>query len=118
LTSRIAYLLQEDPKARILAVTFTKKAANEMQLRLEALLKEAAVSSPRREMQPKNDYTDSQVIVEEEHSEDDGSSAYLRDLARVSMGTFHKVSASSQRFPIKFCCEETPSYGTVLEGLC
>lgn len=40
LTSRIAYLLQCDPQCRVLAVTFTKKAAGEMLERLRTLLEE------------------------------------------------------------------------------
>ena len=40
LTTRIAHLLQEDPYGKILAVTFTRKAAGEMKERLDRLLRE------------------------------------------------------------------------------
>ncbi|CAB9520304.1 helicase PcrA [Seminavis robusta] len=109
LTSRIAYLLKEDPKARILAVTFTKKAAMEMQQRLETLLSAASHADHHSTEEPNsvvvtrfssgennNNEDKDDNIREEEYSE--GHSAYVRDLGRTSLGTFHKVCANILRY--------------------
>ena len=69
LTCRVAYLLEEDRRGRVLAVTFTRKAAGEMQQRVEALLQ-------------KNDESDSGP----------------RGMERVTLGTFHSVCAKILRF--------------------
>ena len=94
LTQRIAYLLREDPKTRILAVTFTRKAAGEMQSRLESLLSSMAHAP----------------------GEIPGSSSWLHDsmtdtskgdfsaqdtppaIRRVTLGTFHSVCAKILRW--------------------
>ena len=103
LTSRIAYILKEDPKARILAVTFTRKAAGEMQERLETLLKASASypnSSNKQQQRPPSGGggSDGTSITEEEFSEGAASPTYIRELSRATLGTFHKICADILRF--------------------
>jgi DNA helicase II / ATP-dependent DNA helicase PcrA len=97
LTSRIAYLLQADPKARILAVTFTRKAANEMQQRLERLLKTVPSGGMFLESGVPMRATNGE-IQEEEFTDGSKSPTYIRDLARTTIGTFHKVCADILRY--------------------
>jgi superfamily I DNA/RNA helicase len=97
LTSRIAYLLQADPKARILAVTFTRKAANEMQQRLEQLLKTNPLGGTPLEADLTMECSDGE-IQEEEFSDGSKSPTYVRDLTRTTIGTFHKVCADILRY--------------------
>lgn len=103
LTSRIAFLLNEDPKARILAVTFTRKAAGEMKQRLENLLKDADGNTPENRESTRQNYVSpennhEQMIEEEYHGDGSGSSTYIRALSRVSLGTFHKICADILRY--------------------
>lgn len=92
LTCRIVHLLQQDPRIRILGVTFTKKAAGEMQKRVEALLREqdALYQDP---------YMDVDHLVEmEDLSGDPSFSSPPRDLHRVSLGTFHSICSKILRW--------------------
>lgn len=86
-------------------MTFTRKAAGEMQQRLENLLRTAnppdthrgrsAVSSSSNN-NPHN--SDHDGIAEEEFSEGASSPTFVRDLARVTLGTFHKICADILRY--------------------
>lgn len=101
LTSRIAYILKEDPQARILAVTFTRKAAGEMQQRLETLLKASASfphTSKQQEQQLSLQSSSGEAIVEEEFSEGAAAPTYIRELSRATLGTFHKICADILRY--------------------
>ena len=105
LTCRIAHLLKEDEqyRSRILAVTFTKKAASEMQHRLDSLLKqdyEHCCSSNH------NDENDEGGMAEnldgEIHQEEIGSEGTTRMrpnlMDRVTLGTFHSVCSRILRW--------------------
>ena len=97
LTSRIAYILRHDEEdRRILAVTFTKKAAGEMQQRLEKLLETTSDDSKRivqRNARSENDYLQKEVAA------DAGSRSRLSTaLDRVTLGTFHSVCAKILRW--------------------
>jgi DNA helicase-2/ATP-dependent DNA helicase PcrA len=105
LTCRIAYLLQEDPTHRILGVTFTRKAAGEMQGRLEKLLRQqqkeqkleaAANNGPEGETMPNQDGD----IVQENLAggDDDDDSASPEGLGRAMLGTFHSICAKILRW--------------------
>ncbi len=87
LTCRVAYLLKQDPHAQVLAVTFTKKAAEEMRQRVERLL----VQQQGQEM-PSIQHLDSEVIQQ------DTSGSTPNDLRRITMGTFHSICAKILRF--------------------
>jgi DNA helicase-2/ATP-dependent DNA helicase PcrA len=89
LTSRIAYLLQQDPTARILGVTFTRKAAGEMQHRLEKLLTETSVAKMG------GSSSDQGEIGEEMVGDIDPTPEGLN---RVSLGTFHSICAKILRW--------------------
>jgi DNA helicase II / ATP-dependent DNA helicase PcrA len=80
LTCRIAYLLQQDAQARILGVTFTRKAAGEMQNRLEKLLRSGEQGEEDR------------VAVELNQD------ARPRGLDRVTLATFHSICAKILRW--------------------
>jgi DNA helicase II / ATP-dependent DNA helicase PcrA len=98
LTSRIAFLLQEDVRSNILAVTFTRKAANEMKERLEKLL--VLVEDTNKKNSP--------LTYDAEEEEEDSMPEYYYDdytnqrnpnsgLQRVSVGTFHSICAGILR---------------------
>jgi DNA helicase-2/ATP-dependent DNA helicase PcrA len=101
LTCRIAYLLEEDPTNRILGVTFTRKAAGEMQKRLEKLLveqqqqqlMESSSTDPHDRQTPDQDGE----IVQETVGGDDGS-AHPEGLSRAMLGTFHSICAKILRW--------------------
>lgn len=96
LTSRIAYLLHHDEQdSRILAVTFTKKAAGEMQQRLEKLL---LVTSCPAETIREPIVTTENVIAQEEVTGDGSSPRSSTSLDRVTLGTFHSVCAKILRW--------------------
>jgi DNA helicase II / ATP-dependent DNA helicase PcrA len=80
LTCRIAHLLEHDNYGKILAVTFTKKAASEMQHRLNKLL-----------TQP-NDLMDDPSLVSS-GMVDEMVLGKPSGLERVTLGTFHSVCA-------------------------
>lgn len=100
--------MKEDPKARILAVTFTRKAAGEMQERLETLLKSSDTRSSNSKQQQQQQLQQQQIILslsdgtsitEEEFSDGASSSpTYIRDLSRATLGTFHKICADILRY--------------------
>lgn len=91
LTCRIAYLLEEDLKNKILAVTFTKKAAGEMRQRLEKLLQE-------RQAVEEGLQGPSMVASEIMEESTEGAAPQPRGLERVTLGTFHSVCAKILRF--------------------
>ena len=94
LTCRIAYLLQQPgSKHRVLGVTFTRKAAGEMQERLEKLLVESSSSSPSSY---RSSYPEDGSIVEDAFG--GGSSPYPRGMDRVTLGTFHSICAKILRW--------------------
>lgn len=132
LTSRIAYLLQQTSSSsssssssqsvqtkhgacRILGVTFTRKAAGEMQDRLEKLVQEQAAwhqqrtqpqpsslvlqpPPPQRRPPPPSSYND-EVMVEEQYTGSNQRPSYHEyGLDRVTLGTFHSVCAKILRW--------------------
>jgi DNA helicase-2/ATP-dependent DNA helicase PcrA len=120
LTHRIAYLLKKDHSgsmhstrnSRILAMTFTKKAASEMQVRLEALLREdeeyqkKAMNVDEKEDDQRWGHSSQGHDVREEEANVDGSgtssvsssNASLAMMNRVSLGTFHSICAKILRW--------------------
>jgi len=111
LICRIAYLLKEDngvehgtKNSRILAVTFTKKAASEMQHRLESLLREDEEYQHQfvdSEEAPTNSGDDDAIF--EEVVDSDGSEARFGEASsnmmnRVSLGTFHSICSKILRW--------------------
>ncbi|KAL7578214.1 hypothetical protein ACA910_012639 [Epithemia clementina (nom. ined.)] len=126
LTCRIAYLLQQPTcrHERILAVTFTKKAAGEMNLRLKKILTSMMEEEEEQQQQQQqqqsqqqqygDDYDEEQqalafydaVAYEEEETEASSATApgvwksedVSRQLGRVTMGTFHSVCAKILRW--------------------
>jgi Superfamily I DNA and RNA helicases len=126
LTHRIAYLLKKDSRgdsvhstttrnSRILAMTFTKKAASEMQVRLEALLRED--EEYQKSFLNHGEDVDrggwgghssqGQPDVREEEASVDGSgttrtvsssTSSLTLMNRVSLGTFHSICAKILRW--------------------
>lgn len=98
LTSRIAYLLHHDEEdRRILAVTFTKKAAGEMQQRLESLLKTMNTESIEQQLR-QNAVSTENDIVQEELADAGSSTRRTKALDRVTLGTFHSVCAKILRW--------------------
>lgn len=109
LTCRIAYLLKrddEDPNgvknSRILAVTFTKKAASEMQHRLESLLKDDEEYQLKMVGEANNVPVDSDDIFEEVVMSDSstkiGQTSSANMISRVSLGTFHSICSKILRW--------------------
>eukprot|EP00562_Extubocellulus_spinifer_P009401 CAMPEP_0178504834 /NCGR_PEP_ID=MMETSP0696-20121128/18800_1 /TAXON_ID=265572 /ORGANISM="Extubocellulus spinifer, Strain CCMP396" /LENGTH=1039 /DNA_ID=CAMNT_0020134087 /DNA_START=488 /DNA_END=3607 /DNA_ORIENTATION=- len=110
LTCRIAHLLRTDnnPSSRILAVTFTKKAAGEMKHRLEALLRQQGeiddvIGSYGSHGARVNTDEDEDLIMQEEapmvpsaNGEPARAAPPLMD--RVILGTFHSVCAKILRW--------------------
>jgi DNA helicase-2/ATP-dependent DNA helicase PcrA len=104
LTCRIAYLLQEDPAHRILGVTFTRKAAGEMQGRLEKLLRQqqkeqqleaAANNNSPSEMAPSQN---GEILQETLVGTEDEDSGAPEGLGRAMLGTFHSICAKILRW--------------------
>lgn len=104
LTSRIAYLLHhDDSDRRILAVTFTKKAAGEMQERLEKLVAETTAQddSPADESTVKRQVsgeTEGSILQEEVAGTDSSLRRRSTCLSRVTLGTFHSVCSKILRW--------------------
>lgn len=83
LTCRIAHLLKEDQSSRVLAVTFTKKAAGEMEERLKKLLEED---------------DNSETIYDNGDGVEEVVVNSLENLNRVTLGTFHSVCSKILRW--------------------
>eukprot|EP00980_Cylindrotheca_fusiformis_P014201 scaffold3736_cov103-Cylindrotheca_fusiformis.AAC.3 len=114
LTCRIAYLLEQDRRNRILAVTFTRKAAGEMQQRVEALLDqkqkvEDSLLNPPGKNNNNNDDDDEILYPPGFHDSQDDHYYSARiveenvggapnGLERVTLGTFHSVCAKILRY--------------------
>lgn len=94
LTCRIAYLLEQDRNSRILAVTFTRKAAGEMQERVESLLRQrqSIQDNLSGSTSAVGAYDDSNGLVEE------ATDSLPRGLERVTLGTFHSLCSKILRF--------------------
>ena len=89
LTNRIAYLLQQNSRDRILAVTFTRKASNEMQERLHKLIEEQEAFAPSKR----------RSYIEEEFIDSDGSQTATKEaIRRAMLGTFHSVCTKILRW--------------------
>ena len=92
LTTRIAHLLQEDTRSRILAVTFTRKAAGEMQKRVEKILQQQqAVLNPAPPPSNSNGNHGGDIVEETDGIVPPG-------LDRVTLGTFHSICAKILRW--------------------
>jgi DNA helicase-2/ATP-dependent DNA helicase PcrA len=105
LTCRIAYLLEEDRQNRILAVTFTRKAAGEMQQRVESILKQQQ-SVEEDLMHPPGSNDEEMMYPPGFHSQEEQdhqkiaeeTSGVPKGLDRVTLGTFHSVCAKILRY--------------------
>jgi DNA helicase II / ATP-dependent DNA helicase PcrA len=86
LTNRIAWLLQQNSQDRILAVTFTRKAAGEMQERVHKMLVD----------QEQFTAASLKSSVAEEYTGE--AKPVPSDLRRVTLGTFHSVCTKILRW--------------------
>jgi DNA helicase-2/ATP-dependent DNA helicase PcrA len=100
LTSRIAYLLHNDDNSRILAVTFTKKAAGEMQERLEKLL--MTTSKVPDHIEERRGIRENDIAQEEVADASGAAPRPSTALDRVTLGTFHSVCAKILRWNGKY----------------
>ena len=89
LTNRIAYLLQQNSRDKILGLTFSRKAANEMQERLHKLIEEQERLFPSK----RRSYIDEEFIGT--NGNDANTEGALR---RVTLGTFHSVCSKILRW--------------------
>lgn len=90
LTSRIAWLLQQNTRDRILGVTFTRKASGEMQERLHRLLAEQEQTTPTATTASRPE------VVQE--TVGDATASTPVGLDRVTLGTFHSICAKILRW--------------------
>lgn len=111
LICRIAYLLKRDNEdkagkknSRILAVTFTKKAASEMQHRLDTMLREdedyqnKLAASRVSEKNQEEDDDIYEEVVGSDNSVDRSADFSSSMITRVSLGTFHSICAKILRW--------------------
>ena len=106
LTCRIAHLLKEDERyrSRILAVTFTKKAASEMQHRLDSLLKQDyehyhSSTNDNEDIQTGGSTENSDGEIHQEEIGSEGTTRMRPNLMdRVTLGTFHSVCSRILRW--------------------
>lgn len=107
LTCRIAHLLEEDRRNRILAVTFTRKASGEMQQRVEKLLRHQQSVEDDLLYPPGMNHNDGEMMyppgfnqheAENYQIVEESVGASPKGLERVTLGTFHSVCAKILRY--------------------
>ena len=109
---RIAQLLQHNRNDRILAVTFTKKAAGEMQERLADLLNSIHAEQIQQIQQRQHDAHDidlNAILCDDEYYDEpvdnldkEQTIDVTCQLGRVTMGTFHSVCAKILRWNAEY----------------
>jgi len=103
LTTRIAHLLNEDPYGKVLAVTFTRKAAGEMKERVEKLLMDQEAAAIQSSLGKFEESLDPRGGIFQESSQRPGEldvegSRNPKGIERVELGTFHSICAKILRY--------------------
>jgi len=92
LTCRVAHLLNQDPRGQVLAVTFTKKAAQEMRHRVETLLLQQQELREKPDGSHGGKSNNLRVVVPKQGGQSPAG------LTRVTVGTFHAICMRILRF--------------------